>query len=86
MKRGRRSMRNQIIPLIIEALKNASTPLNINSIKFYVSARMNRNLSWNTVMKYVKELIELGKVEAVPLPHSKNPNKFGLILYRLKKK
>ncbi len=86
MKRGRKPLRSKIIPLIIEALENTEVPLNINSIKSYVNSKIGRNLSWNTVMKYVQELIELGKIEAIALPHSKDPKKFGLTLYRLKRK
>jgi len=46
---------------------------------------MGRNVSWNTVQKYLQELVELGKVEAIPTPHSKKEGKEGLTVYMLKR-
>jgi len=46
---------------------------------------LNRRLSWNTVQKYLQELVDLGKVEVISTPHSKKDGKEGLTVYMLKK-
>ncbi|MEM5790570.1 MAG: hypothetical protein QXP77_00755 [Candidatus Aenigmatarchaeota archaeon] len=45
---------------------------------------MGKSLSWNTVQKYLQELVELGRVEAIPTPHSKREGE-GLTVYILKR-
>ncbi len=84
MKRGRPRLRNVIKPLILEILTD-NTARSINSIKKEISKKLHKRVSWNTIQKYLQELIEGGKVEAISTPHSKKEGKEGLTVYMLKK-
>jgi TATA-binding protein-associated factor Taf7 len=84
MKRGRPDLRKTISPLIMETLSDYSSR-SIHSIEKEVSRRLGKNISWNTVQKYLQELIEIGKVEAVSTVHSKTEGKEGLTVYSLKR-
>lgn len=84
MKRGRPSLRKTISPLILEILSDGFSR-SIHSLEIEISKRLNRNVSWNTIQKYLQELIELGKVEAITTIHSKKEGKQGLTVYTLKK-
>jgi S1-C subfamily serine protease len=59
--------------------------MTISALAKYSSQNIGTTISWNTVQKYVQELVETNKVQAIPLPHSKEDNKEGLIVYTLKK-
>jgi len=84
MKRGRPELRKAISPLIMETLSDYSSR-SIHSIEKEVSRRLGKNISWNTVQKYLQELIEIGKIEAVSTVHSKTEGKEGLTVYILKR-
>jgi len=71
--------------MIIEKLSTSPTPLTVSALTKDISSKLGRNVSWNTVQKYLNELVQAGKIQAIPLPHSKLPNKEGLIVYILKK-
>lgn len=85
MKRGRPSIRYKIQQEIILLLTRFDTPIAISSLRKEISKSVAREISWNTVKKYVQELVESGKVQAIQLSHSKIENKPGLVLYSLKK-
>ncbi|MEM3393830.1 MAG: hypothetical protein QXY79_02175 [Candidatus Methanomethylicia archaeon] len=85
MKRGRRSLREQVKSLILDILSNTQTPLTISSIKKLISKKFNKNFSWNTIQKYLDELVEAGQVVVKSLPHSKNKDKIGIVVYILKR-
>jgi hypothetical protein len=59
--------------------------MNVSTICDYLSSEMKKPVNWNTVKKYLDELVKLDKVQAIPLPHSKEENKTGLIVYSIKK-
>jgi len=84
MKRGRPNMREKISSLVLEILSD-DFPRSINSISNEVSKRLDKKVSWNTVQKYLQELIETGRVAALATPHSKIEGKEGLTVYTLKK-
>ncbi len=84
MRRGRPNIRQKIQPTIVGALSSNQTPLTISTISRMVSKELGRKISWNTVFKYVNELIETNKVKPLVLPHSKTANKEGLTVYILK--
>ncbi|MCD6482984.1 MAG: hypothetical protein J7K83_01805 [Candidatus Aenigmarchaeota archaeon] len=84
MKRGRPSLRHYIINYILECLSQTQTPVNVSYIKKYVDSKMERNVSWNTIKKYLNELMLLDKVKKIKLPHSKEKDKEGLTLYTLR--
>ena len=71
MKRGRPIVRSEIQPLISQVLEESRTPLNINAIAKKIKERTGRRYSWNTIQKYLNELVEIGQIEAIKLPHSK---------------
>lgn len=85
MKRGRPKLRNKIKDLVINALKSTGSPMTVNTITSNISAQMKRKVSWNTVRKYIQELVEVNKVHATVLPHSKMDGKKGLTVYTIKK-
>ncbi len=85
MKRGRPNIRNQIQPKILEILSKSNFPMNVSTICNHLSSEMKKPVNWNTVKKYLEELVKLDKVQAIPLPHSKEENKTGLIVYSIKK-
>jgi len=81
MKRGRPPLRNLVREKIIEVMSSCTSPLTISSIRILVSGRLGRKVSWNTVKKYVKELVEEGVIKEIKLPHSKEEGKEGLSVY-----
>ena len=85
MKRGRPNIRHNIQKEIIFLLSKINTPITISVLLKEITESLNRKVSWNTTQKYVRELVESGKVQAIQLPHSKEANKSGLVLYALKK-
>ena len=85
MKRGRRPLRKDIYSSIIEILEETNAPLTTFFISKTISQKINRKISWNTVQKYVQELVESGKIQAIQLPHSKIENGAGLVVYTLKR-
>ena len=85
MKRGRPNIRHDVQKEIISLLSKVTTPITISVISKTISQLINREISWNTVQKYVQELVEIGRIQAIQLPHSKLENKPGLIVYTLKK-
>jgi hypothetical protein len=78
-------VRNLIQTNIIEVLSSSQIPLTVSSLAKMISPRVGRTVSWNTVQKYLDELIQLGKIQPMPLPHSKIEGKTGLTVYQLKK-
>jgi hypothetical protein len=85
MKRGRPTVRSQVQPKILEILSKSNFPLNISSICRYMSLEIKKPVNWNTVKKYLDELVKLEKIQAIPLPHSKKEDRTGLIVYSVKK-
>ncbi|MCM8786110.1 MAG: hypothetical protein NC899_07765 [Candidatus Omnitrophica bacterium] len=85
MKRGRPNKRNEIQFYILKILSSIKTPLTISTISKLISKELKSNVSWNTVQKYIQELVKLDKIQTITVPHSKIENKNGLTLYILKK-
>ena len=84
MKRGRPSKRKEITSLILEQLKESRTPFTTSSLARIISKKTDSRVSWNTIQKYLREMIETNKVQAISLPHSKKEGKNGLTVYVLK--
>lgn len=84
MKRGRPNLRKEVSSLLVETLSDHS-PRSIHSLEKEVSRKSGKKISWNTIQKYLQELVEIGKVEAVSTPHSKLEGKEGLTVYILKR-
>jgi len=85
MKRGRPNKRLKIKTSILESMQEMNAPLTISSMARILSDKHNEQISWNTVRKYVREMIETNKIEAILLPHSKQEGKDGLTVYVLKR-
>lgn len=85
MKRGRPSIRHDAQNEIIAFLTKADTPVTISLISKEISKAFNREVSWNTTQKYTQELVESGRIQAMQLPHSKEENRGGLVVYTLKR-
>ncbi|MEM5828046.1 MAG: hypothetical protein QW197_00880 [Candidatus Aenigmatarchaeota archaeon] len=86
MKRGRPSIRFEIYSLIEEYFSLHPYPSNVRKITAFISERLKKNVSWNTVRKYLEELVKLDRVKKMETPHSKKPNEKGLTLYYLEVK
>jgi predicted transcriptional regulator len=85
MKRGRRNIRDKVKSQILEVLSNTEFPLTTSSIKMMIFKRFNKNLSWNTVQKYLNEMVENNQLSTIHLPHSKDKEKTGITVYILKR-
>jgi len=85
MKRGRPSKRNQIQTSIIDTLTASQFPMTISALAKIISGKLNTRISWNTIQKYLDELVQMNKIQPMPLPHSKIDGKTGLTVYQLKK-
>ena len=85
MKRGRHNVRRSIQEEIIKVVSSFNTPITTSVMRKEISKILNRNISWNTIQKYLTELVEAGRIQPIQLPHSKLENKSGLIVYTLKK-
>lgn len=85
MKRGRPNIRFVIQQEITKTLSSLNTPVTISLISKEVAKTTNRSVSWNTIQKYLQELVESGRIQAIQLPHSKQETKEGLVLYTLKR-
>ena len=85
MKRGRPNVRQTIQSNLLTVLSSSQTPLTVSSLTRFVSKEVNKSVSWNTVQKYLEELIQTERVQAIELPHSKIENRNGLTVYVLKK-
>ncbi|MEM5832085.1 MAG: hypothetical protein QXI09_01950 [Candidatus Aenigmatarchaeota archaeon] len=61
---GRRPYRQIIYNLLLSILSE-EIPQNIEAIRRHLSIKIGKELSWNTVKKYVDELVEMGKVDKI---------------------
>lgn len=61
---GRKPYRQFFYTLLLSIL-DENIPQNIEAIRRHVSIKVGREVSWNTVKKYIDELIEMGKVEQI---------------------
>jgi len=61
------------------------TPFTIAALAKKVSEGKEKPVSWNTIQKYLDNLVQQEKVQAIVLPHSKDETKKGLTVYTLKK-
>ena len=85
MKRGRPNKRVIIQSNILEIMAAAATPTTTSSLRKMVSEKVGNEISWNTVQKYMDELVQVEKVQKIPTAHSKKEGKEGLVLYQIKK-
>lgn len=85
MKRGRPNVRETIQANLMTALSASQTPLTTSTLTRVISKEVNKQVSWNTVQKYLNELIQTEKIQAIELPHSKIEDRTGLTVYVLKK-
>jgi predicted oxidoreductase (fatty acid repression mutant protein) len=85
MKRGRRSIREEVKSQILDVLSNTKLPLTTSSIRMLILKKFNKNLSWNTVQKYLNELVKSNQLSTIHLPHSKEKKKTGITVYILKR-
>lgn len=85
MRRGRPNLRNVVKPLIVEIIETSRVPRSANSLKKDIEANLKKEISWNTVKKYLDELVKTDVVQPTILPHSKIDKKNGLTVYALKR-
>lgn len=85
MKRGRPNVRARVQSNLVTILSTSQTPLTVSTLTRFVSKDFNRTVSWNTVQKYLDELVQSEKVQAIQLPHSKIEDRTGLTVYVMKK-
>jgi predicted transcriptional regulator len=85
MKRGRPNKRSEIQTIVMDVLSSSSNPQTTSSLRKAASLRLGKEISWNTMKKYLRELVQVNRVQPIILPHCKDPTKEGLTLYTLKK-
>ncbi|MBI4894383.1 MAG: hypothetical protein HY833_01455 [Candidatus Aenigmarchaeota archaeon] len=85
MKRGRPNVRETIQSNLMSVLTGSQTPMTTSTLTRVISKEVNKQVSWNTVQKYLNELIQTEKIQAIELPHSKIEDRTGLTVYVLKK-
>jgi len=85
MKRGRPNKRSSVHTLIMEMLGTSAGPMTVSAMTRAVSEKTGQPVSWNTVQKYLQELVETNRVQATALPHSKDAGKTGLVVYTLRR-
>lgn len=85
MKRGRPTVRIEVQREIIEVLSSKNVPMTTSSIANAISKKLGKKVSWNTIEKYINELVAMDKVSPIVLPHSKQEGKDGLTVYTIKK-
>ena len=85
MKRGRPILRSEVQKLILEELRKVEVPVTINALCKLIRKSRGRRISWNTVEKYLSELVNMGVVTPISLPHSKVEGKKGLTVYTIKR-
>jgi Mn-dependent DtxR family transcriptional regulator len=61
---GRTPYRHFFTLLLLSVL-DAHIPSNVEAIKRAISIKLGKKVSWNTVKKYLEELVEEGKVERI---------------------
>lgn len=83
--RGRPNIRRVIKELIMDIIGKTDSPITTSLMTRVISQQLKKKISWNTVQKYIDELVEADKITPIKLPHSKKENKEGLTLYTLKK-
>jgi hypothetical protein len=85
MRRGRPNVRNRIKPMIVEIITNNRVPTSVNTIKKNIERGLGKEVSWNTVKKYLDELVTADVIHPTTLPHSKIEKKDGLTVYSIKR-
>jgi len=85
MKRGRPNKRAVIKEAILTILEKSGVPLTTTTMSRLVSEEFGKQISWNTVQKYLRELVESNRVQPIALPHSKKRGEMGLTVYTLKR-
>jgi predicted transcriptional regulator len=61
---GRTPYRHFFVAILLGVL-DVHLPLNVEAIRRMVSTKLGKEVSWNTVKKYLEELAEEGKVEKI---------------------
>lgn len=84
MKRGRPNKRGEIKNAIVEILGKSSVPMTTSALNRIVNETLNTKVSWNTVQKYVLEMVEANNIKPISLQHSKKKGETGLVVYMLK--
>jgi len=85
MKRGRPNIRNRIKPIIVEIISSNKLPTSVNNLKNGIEKELKKEISWNTVKKYLDELVKTDVIQPIILPHSKIEKKEGLTVYTIKR-
>lgn len=85
MKRGRKSLKEEVKSKILDVLSNTQIPLTTSSIKMLIYEKCEKNFSWNTIQKYLNELVKESQVISIQLPHSRVKGKTGLTVYILRR-
>ncbi|MCX7911066.1 MAG: hypothetical protein N2505_05760 [Endomicrobia bacterium] len=61
---GRKPYRQVFYSILLSVL-DEHIPQNIEAIRRHVSIKVGKEVSWNTIKKYVDELVEMGKIEKI---------------------
>ena len=79
MKHGRPAMREHFRHEILEALQQLPYPVTVSTIRHLVEARSAQRSGWDTIQKYLEELVAERLVLRQPLPTQ--PGRKPLVVY-----
>ena len=85
MKRGRPAKRQSIKNAILGILEKSTVPMTTSAMSRIMQEDLKIHASWNTIQKYVRELVETNQIKTISLPHSKKAGETGLVLYTINK-
>ena len=80
MKRGRPAMREEFRRQILMVLGKTPYPITVTNVRRLVEARRTHPCGWDTIQKYLQELVAERLVLREPLPPQ--PKRKPLVLYR----
>jgi hypothetical protein len=61
---GRTPYRHFFVAVLLGVL-DVHLPLNVEAIRRMVSTKLGKEVSWNTVKKYLEEMVEEGRIEKI---------------------
>lgn len=81
---GRKPIRLPVQTAVIEILSNTDFPLSCNVLKKEIRKRSGKNIHFDTVKKYLDELVRKNMIFRKELPPAKKEHMKGTVLYSKK--
>ena len=81
---GRKPLKIAVETTIMDVLEQMDFPVSCNILKREVGKRMDRDIHFDTVKKYVEDLVKKNLIFKKQLPPAKKEHKKGATLYSKK--